>query len=82
MLNPAPLGANRYAAVEAIRGDMGWSTFEERLMKNQLKYKARLERMNSKRYAKKVYKEIGLGSKWIYSCGRNVKKSGLKKTGL
>ena len=58
---------------------MGWSTFEERLMKNQLKYKIRLERMNNKRYAKKVYHEIGKGGKWIQSCGRNVKKCGLKK---
>ena len=24
------LGANRHVAVEALRGDMGWSTFEER----------------------------------------------------
>ena len=73
------LAASRYTGVEAIRGDMGWSTFEERLMKNQLEYKIRLERMNNKRYARKVYNEIGKGGKWIQSCGRNVKKCGLKK---
>ena len=45
-------------------------------MKNQLKCKIRLERMNDKRYAKEVYNEIGKGGKWIQSCGRNVKKCG------
>ena len=27
------LGANRYVAVEGIRGDMGWSTFREWIAK-------------------------------------------------
>ena len=48
-------------------------------MKNQLRYKIRLERMGNERYAKKVYNEIGKGGKWVQSCGRNVKKCGLKK---
>ena len=37
------LGANRYACVEAIRGDMGWSTFSERSMKGNIMYKLRVE---------------------------------------
>ena len=37
------LGANRFAAVEAIRGDMGWSSFKERLGKGALAYRLRLE---------------------------------------
>ena len=32
------LNAPRYAAVEALRGDMGWSTFRERHMKATLRY--------------------------------------------
>ena len=49
------LGANRYVGVEAIRGDMGWSTFRERVMKGKMNYKIRLERMPEERIAKKVY---------------------------
>ena len=49
------LGANRYVAVEAIRGDMGWSTFRERLAKAVLRYRLRLQRMDGSRWAKKVY---------------------------
>ena len=48
------LGANSYACVEAIRGDMGWSTFSERSMKGNIMYKVRLERMENERWAKKV----------------------------
>ena len=33
------LNAPRYAAVEALRGDMGWSTFRESHMKATLRYK-------------------------------------------
>ena len=50
------LGANRYVAVEAIRGDMGWSTFRERLAKAVLRYRVRLQRMDGSKWAKKVYK--------------------------
>ena len=49
------LGANRYVAVEAIRGDMGWSTFRERLAKAVLRYRVRLQRMDGSKWAKKVY---------------------------
>ena len=33
------LGANYYVAVEGIRGEMGWSKFEERIDKGTLNYK-------------------------------------------
>ena len=45
------LNAPRYAAVEALRGDMGWSTFRERHIKATLRYKVRLERMENTRIA-------------------------------
>ena len=32
------LNAPRYTAVEALRGDMDWSTFRERLIKSTLRY--------------------------------------------
>ena len=73
------LGANRYVVQEAIRGDMGWSTFEERLMKGQMKYKIRLERMDNSRWAKKVYKKLGKNSKWMKKCVSNINKCDLRR---
>ncbi|MPC23223.1 hypothetical protein E2C01_016262 [Portunus trituberculatus] len=49
------LNTQRYTAVEALRGDMGWSTFRERLVKATLRYKVRLERMDDERIVRKVY---------------------------
>ena len=46
--------ASRYTAVEALRGDMGWSTFRERLIKATLRYKIRFERMGDERISRKV----------------------------
>ena len=43
------MNAPRYTAVEALRGDMGWSTFRERLVKSTLRYKIRMERMDDER---------------------------------
>ena len=37
------LNAPRYAAVEALRGDMGWSTFRERIRKATVRFKVRLD---------------------------------------
>ncbi len=49
------LNAPIYAAVEALRGDMGWSTFRERFRKASIRYKIRLERLDNARLARKVY---------------------------
>ena len=43
------LNAPRYTAVEALRGDMDWSTFRERLIKSTVRYKIRIERMDDER---------------------------------
>ena len=36
------LGANRMVGTEAMRGDMGWTSFEERIFKRTLRFKIRL----------------------------------------
>ena len=72
------LGANRYAAVETIRGEAGWSTFEERIGKAVLKYKVRLEKMPEKRLARRVYEWVGRDSKWTKASVRWEKKNGLE----
>ena len=58
------LGANRYVGTEAIRGDMGWSMFRERVMKGKLNYKIRLERMPDERIAKNIYEWNASKSRW------------------
>ncbi|XP_050694867.1 uncharacterized protein LOC126984800 isoform X3 [Eriocheir sinensis] len=72
------LNAPRYAAVEALRGDMGWSTFRERFRKATLIYKVRLERMDDARLARKVYLWSVHESKWIKNCMRMVGDSGMR----
>ena len=72
------LNAPRYTAVEALRGDMGWSTFRERLIKATLRYKVRLERMDDARIARKVYLWSESGSKWRKRCMRMTEKNGLQ----
>ena len=56
------LGANKWTAKETLRGEMGWSTFEERIDKAKVKYRMRLEFMELERWAKKnVYGEMEKG---------------------
>ena len=57
------LNAPRYTAVEALRSDMGWSTFRKRLIKATLECKNRLERMDDEGIAKEVYLWNESGSK-------------------
>ncbi len=68
------LGANGYVGIEAVRGEMGWSTFAERFMKAVMLYKVRLERMDEERWARKVYKMNHGRSKWEKMCVRYVNK--------
>ena len=58
------LNAPRYAAVVALRGDMGCSTFRERHMKATLRFKVRLKRMEDTSIARKVYLWNVRSSKW------------------
>ena len=71
------LNAPRYAAIEALRGDMGWSTFRERHVKATLRYKARLERMDDNRFARKVFLWNVRSSRWGKKCVKMVVKNGL-----
>ncbi|XP_050705903.1 uncharacterized protein LOC126991179 [Eriocheir sinensis] len=69
------LNAPRFAAVEALRGDMGWSTFRERLVKATLRYKVRLEQMEDARLARKVYLWSIRDGKWANKCGRMIDRN-------
>ena len=54
------LNAPRYAAVEALRADMGLSTFRERHIKATLRYKVRLERLENTRIARNILRSYAL----------------------
>ena len=71
------LNAPKYAAIEALRGDMGWSTFRERISKATLRYKARLERMEDTRLARKVYMWNIRSSRWGRRCTDLTNEIGL-----
>ena len=71
------INAPRYAAVEALRGDMGCSTFRERHMKATLRYKVRLERMEDTRLARKVYLWNVMNSKWGKKCMKMIDRSSM-----
>ena len=64
------LGANRYVAVEAIRGDMGWSSFSERCIKGSIMYKRRID---ENRWVRKICEKLRSKSRWSCSCKRAVK---------
>ena len=68
--------ANKLVGIEALRADMGWSSFEERFYKGKLKYKIRLEEMGQERWARKIYLDRGNKSKWVLDCARIAKKCG------
>ena len=74
------LGCGKLVGNEAIRGDMGWSTFEERLMKAKLRYKVRIERMDENRWVKLISDVVGGKSKWKRECANIARDCNLYKT--
>ena len=67
------LGSNRHVATEALRGEIGWSTFQERIDKTKIKYRIRLEHMNDRRWAKKIFKWRGKKSAFRKETNRNMR---------
>ena len=72
------LGAEKYTPIETLRGEMGWSTFEERIQKSKIKYRIRLEYMNENRWPKKIFNWIGKKGKFIREGNRRMKKINMK----
>ena len=65
-------------ATEALRGEMGWSTFPERIDKTKINYRVRLEHLNDKRWAKKVFEWRGNKSTFSKETNRNKKRIDMK----
>ena len=66
------LGANRYSATEALRGEAGWSTFGERVAKAVFRYKVRLQQTDENRWARQVYEWTKHRSKWNGMCEKLI----------
>ena len=73
------LGASRFVGTESIRGETGWSTFEERIMKSVIIYKKRIENMKEERIVKKIYNMNSNKTKWQKTCSRYIKLCEFRK---
>ena len=73
------LGANRFTGLEAVRGDMGWSTFRERIAKGKLSFIKKIEGLDEDRWAKKVINEDRTGSSWRKEIKRWKRKENLEE---
>ena len=65
-------------ATEALRGEMGWSTFQKRIDKTKINYRVRLQHMSDKRWAKKVFEWRGNKSTFRKETNRNMKTIDMK----
>ncbi|KAH7979446.1 hypothetical protein HPB49_009431 [Dermacentor silvarum] len=70
------LGCHGRVAVEAIQGDLGWSSFEAREARSKAAYEGRLRLMNNERWARRVFRYTslkGVSTQWsrrLYSLCR------------
>ena len=73
------LGAPRCTAVEAIRGEMGWSTFRERLVKGKLGFLKKIEGLEEDRWVKQVLGESCIRSSWKREVERWKRRENLEE---
>ncbi|KAH7965447.1 hypothetical protein HPB49_007795 [Dermacentor silvarum] len=70
------LGCHGRVAVEAIQGDLGWSSFEAREARSKAAYEGRLRLINNERWARRVFRYTslkGVSTQWsrrLYSLCR------------
>ncbi|KAF2366571.1 hypothetical protein FHG87_002672 [Trinorchestia longiramus] len=74
------LGAPKWTAVEAIRGDLVWNLFSEKMVKAVLNYKVRIERMEYERWVKQIFEWNLSESFWEKICRGHAKKLEIQKT--
>ena len=70
------LGAPKYTAVEGIRAELGYSTWEERIAKSRVAFARKLESMDDDRWAKKLWLQRGNDSKWKKETNKLERKWG------
>ncbi|KAF2343308.1 hypothetical protein FHG87_025936 [Trinorchestia longiramus] len=60
--------------IDALRGDLGWSLFSERMVNAVLNYKVRIERMENKRWVKQIFEWNLSESLWEKICWGHARK--------
>lgn len=73
------LGCHGQVAIEAIQGDVGWSTFEAREAASKLCYRGRLLHMDKSRWARRIFDYLGLRclqTRWVKRVYQLRKKNG------
>ena len=73
------LGVPRSTAVEAIRGDMGWSTFRERVVKGKLNFLKKIEELDEDRWVKLVVRDNSVRTSWRREMDRWKRRENLEE---
>ena len=73
------LGVPASTAVEAIRGEMGWSSFKERIEKGKFNFMKKIEGLAEDRWVKKILAERNDMSRWRKEVERWKKKENLQE---
>ncbi|KAF2352389.1 hypothetical protein FHG87_016857 [Trinorchestia longiramus] len=74
------LGTPKWTAAEALRGDPEWSLFSERMVKAVWNSKVRIERMENKRWVKRIFEWNLSESLWEKICLGHTRKLKIQKT--
>ena len=72
------LGAPQCTGTEAIRGEIGWSIFKERIGKGKLCFTKKIEKMNDERWAKKIYNACRNKSHWNREIEKWKRREGIE----
>ena len=72
-------GVPRSTAVEAIRGEMGWSTFRERVVKGKLNFVKKIEGLDEDRWVKQVLREDNVRTSWKREIDRWIRRENLEE---
>ena len=73
------LGVPRCTAVEAIRGEMGWSTFRERVLKGKLNFLKKLESLDEDRWVTQILRENRVRTSWRREIDRWKRRENLQE---
>lgn len=73
------LGVPRCTAVEAIRGEMGWSTFRERVLKGKLNFLKKVEGLDEDRWVRQVLGENTVRTSWKREIDRWKRRGDLEE---
>ena len=73
------LGVPRSTAIEAIRGEMGWSTFKERILKGKFSFLKKIEGLEENRWVKQILQENSVRTAWKREIDRWKRRENLEE---